>query len=117
MPLTQAKLNDLTRDLNLSKEPAQLLGSRVRKKYLLAPGTTFYWYWECCLLEYLLGYLFTFDEASSLVCCNNNADLIELLGLNYDAIEWRLFFDSPNRSLKAAPLNNENKFSPIPVGH
>ena len=58
-----------------------------------------------------------FDEASSLVCCNNNADLIELLGLNYDAIEWRLFFDSPNRSLKAAPLNNENKFSPIPVGH
>ena len=29
VPLTQAKLNDLTRDLNLSKASAQLLGSRL----------------------------------------------------------------------------------------
>ena len=42
VPLTQAKLNDLTRDLNLSKESAQLLGSRLQEKRLLAPGTTFY---------------------------------------------------------------------------
>ncbi|KAK3891318.1 hypothetical protein Pcinc_004762 [Petrolisthes cinctipes] len=44
MPLIQAELNDLTRDLNLSKESAQLLGSRIREKCLLAPETTFYWY-------------------------------------------------------------------------
>ncbi|KAK3869726.1 hypothetical protein Pcinc_024954 [Petrolisthes cinctipes] len=43
MPLIQAELNDRTRDLNLSKESAQLLGSRIRKKCLLAPET-FYWY-------------------------------------------------------------------------
>ncbi|KAK3889696.1 hypothetical protein Pcinc_006262 [Petrolisthes cinctipes] len=43
MPLTQAELNDLTRDLNLSRESAQLLGSRIRDKCLLAPETTFYW--------------------------------------------------------------------------
>ena len=46
VPLTQAKLNDLTQDLNLSKESAQLLGSRLQEKRLLAPGTTFYWYQE-----------------------------------------------------------------------
>ncbi|KAK3878535.1 hypothetical protein Pcinc_016834 [Petrolisthes cinctipes] len=34
MPLTQAELNDLTRDLNLSKESAQLVGSRIREKSL-----------------------------------------------------------------------------------
>lgn len=44
VPLSQAELNDLTRDLNLSKESAQLLGSRLRERRLLAPGTTFYWY-------------------------------------------------------------------------
>jgi hypothetical protein len=46
MPLTQAELNDLTRDLCLSKERSQLLGSRLREKHLLAPETTFYWYRE-----------------------------------------------------------------------
>ena len=43
-PLTQAELNDLTRDLNLSKESAQLLGWCLKEKHLLAPGTTFYLY-------------------------------------------------------------------------
>ena len=41
---TQAKLNDLTRDLALSKESAQLLASRLREKNLLGPDVTFYWY-------------------------------------------------------------------------
>ena len=47
-PLKQAELNDLTRDLCLSKESAQLLGSRLRENHLgsskIIPGTTFYWY-------------------------------------------------------------------------
>lgn len=38
----QAELNDLTQDLNLSKESAQLLGSCLKEKHLLAPETTFY---------------------------------------------------------------------------
>ena len=44
VPLTQAEFNDQTRDLNLSRESAQLLGSRLNEKHLLAPGTTFNWY-------------------------------------------------------------------------
>ncbi|KAL7636355.1 UNVERIFIED_CONTAM: hypothetical protein RMT77_013130 [Armadillidium vulgare] len=42
--LSQVKLSDLTRDLCLSKESVQLLGSRLREKNLLAPGTKFSWY-------------------------------------------------------------------------
>ena len=34
-PLTQAQLDDLTRDLNLSKESTQLLGSHLRENDLL----------------------------------------------------------------------------------
>ena len=84
VPLTQAELNDLTRDLNLFKESAQLLGSRLREKHLLAPGTTFYWYQE---REREFRYLFTFDKASSLVYCYNIAGQIEFFGLKYDAME------------------------------
>ena len=38
---SQAELNDLTRDLGLSKESAQLLGSNIRKNNLLSAETTF----------------------------------------------------------------------------
>ena len=84
LPLTQTKLNDLTRDLNLTKGFARLQGSRLQQKPLLAPVTTLYRYHE---FEREIRYLFTFDKASSLVYCNNIADLIELLGLKYDAME------------------------------
>ena len=42
--LIQSQLNDLTRDLGLSKENAQLLGSRLSESNLLFKETTFYWY-------------------------------------------------------------------------
>ena len=38
--LRLAELNDLTRNLNLSKESAKLLGSHLKEKPLLAPRTT-----------------------------------------------------------------------------
>ena len=44
VPLTQAELTDLARDLNLTKESAQLLGSPLKAKYLLSPERIFYWY-------------------------------------------------------------------------
>ena len=110
--MTQAELNDLTWDLNLSMDSAQLLGSWRQEKCLLAPGTTFYWYWEH---EREFRYLFTFDEASSLVYCNNIADLIKLLGLKYDAMEWRLFIDLSNKMPQGSSSNNRNKFSSITV--
>ena len=44
--LAQAELSDLTRDLKLSKESSLLLNSHLKEKHLLAPRTTFYWYWN-----------------------------------------------------------------------
>ena len=44
VPLTQAELNDLTRDLNFSKGTAEQLGSPIEEKHLLAPGMASYWY-------------------------------------------------------------------------
>ena len=79
VPLTQADLNDLTRDLNLSKESAQLLGSRLRENNLLAPGTTFYWYRE---RGREFRQFFTTQRDSPLVYCNNIVDLMKSMGLD-----------------------------------
>ncbi|KMQ88541.1 hypothetical protein RF55_11953 [Lasius niger] len=45
--IDQAALNDLIRDLDLSKEKAELLGSRLQERNLLQTGTTTYWYRFC----------------------------------------------------------------------
>ena len=114
VPLTPAELNDLTRDLNLSKKSARLLGSHLKEKHLLAPGITFYWYQDH---ERELRPSFTFQDKSSLVYRNNIAGLIQSVGLEYDATQWRLFIDSSSRSLKAVLLHNWISFSSTPIGH
>jgi hypothetical protein len=43
-PFHWSELNDLVHDLSLTKEKSELVGSRLKQKNLLAPGTTFYWY-------------------------------------------------------------------------
>ena len=42
--LTQFQLNNLTRDLNMIKGFAQLLGSQLRERNLLARRTLYFWY-------------------------------------------------------------------------
>ncbi|GBM91596.1 hypothetical protein AVEN_164202-1 [Araneus ventricosus] len=41
---TQSELNDLVRDLNLPRDSAEVLRSRLKEKNLLAPGTSFSWF-------------------------------------------------------------------------
>lgn len=40
----QSELNDLVRDLGLPKDSAEVLGSRLKERHLLALGTSFSWY-------------------------------------------------------------------------
>jgi hypothetical protein len=42
--LTQSELNDLIRELQLTNEKSELLGSRLREKNMLASGVKFSWY-------------------------------------------------------------------------
>ena len=53
--ITQAELNDLVRDLNLSKRQAELLGSRLQGWNLLTPGTKVTSY--CYRQEELINFL------------------------------------------------------------
>lgn len=109
---SQHELNDLVRDLNLPKNSAELLGSRLKEKNLLAPGTSFSWYRnrEKVFTPY-------FSEDGKLIYCNNVHSVMEQLNIKYDVNEWRLFIDSSKRSLKAVLLHNGNKYASVPVAH
>ncbi|GBL88944.1 hypothetical protein AVEN_159031-1 [Araneus ventricosus] len=109
----QHELNDLTRDLNLSKEASELLASRFNDKNLLEQGTKiiFYRSREKCLLPF-------FSQEDNLVFCHEIRGLMEKIGLpEYFPDDWRLFIDSSKRSLKCVLLHNGNKSVSIPIAH
>lgn len=109
---SQAELNDLIRDLNLPKISAEILGSRLKAKNLLAPDTSFSWYRN--REEEFTRY---FSKIESLVFCSDISGLITNLGVTYDATQWRIFIDASKRSLKAVLLHNGNKYASVPVAH
>lgn len=110
---SQSELNDLVRDLNLSKEASEVLASRLREKNLLQEDTyvSFYRTREKELLQY-------FKAEEDLVYCHDVPGLLDAMGMTlYDPSEWRLFLDSSKRSLKCVLLHNGNVFGSIPIGH
>lgn len=111
-PFTQLELNNLVRDLDLSKRHAEILGSRLNEKDFLDQGTSFAWYRH--REEEFLPY---FAEEDQLVYCKDIVGLMTQFGLNYNPAEWRLFIDSSKRSLKVVLLHNGNKLPCIPIGH
>ena len=109
---SQAELNDLTRDLNLSKDASQILASRLKEKNLLQKNTNFAWYRN---REYEFTEFFCQEKA--VVYCNNVGGLVEKFGLTYQPTVWRLFIDSSKRSMKAVLLYNGTSVPPIPIAH
>ena len=108
--IIQAFLNDLVRDLNLPKESAELLGSRLQHKNLLAPNTTYSWYRQ---REKDLVQCFSMEEI--FVHCHNVVGLLQAMACIYDATEWQLFIDSSKVSLKCVLLYNSNRYASIPI--
>ena len=110
---SQSELNDLVRDLSLSKESAELLASRLNEKHLLARDTkvTFYRNRD---VEFILF----FEENGDLVYCTNTENVLLCLDAQaYNPAEWRLFLDSSKRSLKCVLLHNTSTYTSIPIGH
>lgn len=112
IPFSQSELNDLVRDLGLSKESAEVLGSRLKDKHILAPGTSFSWY-----RSREKEFVSFFSQEGDLVFCSDVPGLMARFKIEYAPDEWRLFIDSSKRSLKAVLLHNGNKYASIPVGH
>lgn len=112
---SREELNDLIRDLNLPKDGAELLASRLKHKNLLAQKVTAYFYRN---REEEFRKFFTKDDENSVVFCSNVKGLVdEFIPDTYKDDEWRLFIDSSTRSLKAVLLHISNILAPIPIAH
>ena len=109
---TQGELNDLVRDMSLSKEKAELLASRLKEKNLLAVDVKVSNFRK---RNNDLSRFFTID--GPLCYCNNINGLVENLSQVHSPRDWRLFIDSSKRSLKAVLLHIGNQKPCIPIAH
>ncbi|GAB0099934.1 uncharacterized protein DMENIID0001_158370 [Sergentomyia squamirostris] len=110
--LNQNRLSDLIRDLDLPKDKALLLSSRLREWKLLTPDTI--------ISKYNIrdtSYRDFFKKLNDLIYCCNVRGLVEKFGIKYDPTDWRLFIDASSKSLKAALLHNEGKHASLPLAH
>jgi len=63
-------------------------------------------------------YLFQFYKMESgLVACTDIDDLMQILDINHNPLEWRQFTDTSNLSLKAVLLHNDKILPCNSVGH
>ena len=97
----QSELNDLVCDLDLSKQAAELLASRLNEKHLLDSfaKVSFFQKRDELFLSFFRG------KAAGLLQWHTG--LLGQLGISsYDPGEWRLFLDSSKCSLKCILLHN-----------
>ena len=112
-PFGQSQLNDLLRDLALSKEASEFLASRLGKLGIVDSKTkiTFYRHRDKALSDY-------FTKEDNFVFCKNvKSLLIAMRVLQYKPGEWRLFIDSSKQSLKCVLLHNASIYAGVPNGH
>ena len=110
--ITQEDLNDLARDLYLSKQQSELLASRLKQWNLVQEDV------RITSFRNRNKYLASFFVMDNKLCyCTNIPGLFTSLGLPYNPSDWRLFKDSSKRSLKGVLLHNGNKYPSIPIAH
>lgn len=110
--LNQSQLNDWVRDLELSKEKAELHASRMSQFNFLDPNVkvTYYRDRDKPFSKY-------FTKSNQICFCFDIPGLFKEVGQPYDPNEWRLFIDSNKNSFKAVLLNITNMKPSIPIGH
>jgi len=63
------------------------------------------------------GLVYFYKMERGLVACTDIDDLMQILNINHNPLDWRLFIDSSKLSLKAVLLHNGNTLPSIPVGY
>ena len=108
----QEGLNDLARDLYLSKQQSDLLATRFKQWNLVQEDVriTSFRNRNKDLASF-------FDMENKLCYCTNIPPLFTSLGLPHNPSDWRLFINSSKRSFKGVLLHNGNKYPSIPIAH
>lgn len=107
-PYDQPALNDLVRELDLSKEQAAVLASSLKKRNLFTGKISHYQTRNHEILNY-------FDECDGMPFLSDVHGLFRWLNVEYVPEQWRLFIDSSKSSLKCVLLHNGNQYPSIPL--
>jgi len=87
--LTQGDLNDIVRDLNLSKKQAEFLGSRLKGWNLLRQDTK-----VCFYRERHEEFKDFFSQEDGVVFCNGVCSVMEVVCHEFNPDQWRLLIYS-----------------------
>src|SRR6218665_3359506 len=108
----QKDVNDLIRDLGLTKSNAELLISRLKQWNLLDENVHI-----TDQRKRHETFSNFFIRQDGLCFCNNVAGLFEAIGIICNPSEWLLFIDSSSRNLKSVLLHNGNNYPSLPMAH
>ena len=110
-PIKQ-ELDDLIRDLGLTKSKAELLTSRLNEWNLIGD--------DCKSTAYRkrhLEFSVYFDVIEDLCYCKDVEGLFSAVGTDHNPTQRRLFIDSSTKSLKVVLLHNGNIYPSIPLAN
>ena len=113
----QNELDDLIRDLGLTKAKAEILFSRLKEWNVLAPSCKIPKPRKRHVTFANFYAMFSDSDQPSFCYCTDIQGLFQEIGIAYSASYWRLFIDSSKRSLKAVLLHNGNVYPLIPIAH
>lgn len=110
--ISQPRLNDIARDLGLSKDQSELLASRLQELKLLdsSARVSYFRTRNSVFCQF-------FAESESVCYCCDIPGLFDAVGCAFDPADWRLFTDGSKYSLKAALVHNGNALPSLPVAY
>jgi hypothetical protein len=108
----QGELSEYIRLLHLSKDKAEVFASICKHNNWLTPETHISIYRK---REEQFSKFFKTDN--NLTYCTDVVGLMNILKLDSDPAQWRLFIDASEASLKAILLHIGNSYPAIPIGY
>ena len=108
----QEDINNLVRELSLTKSNAELLISKLKQWDLLDDSVRI-----TSKKKRHCGFSVFYTFKDGLCYCHDIEGLFQAMGIFCNPCEWRLFIDTSSRSLKAVLLRNTNKCPSIPLAH
>lgn len=108
----QEDINDLIREMALTKSSAELLISRLKQWDLLDDSVQI-----TSQRKRHRSFSVFFTLRDGLCYCHDIRGLFDAMGIPCNTSDWRLFIDSSSKSLKAVLLHNTNQWPSIPLAH
>lgn len=110
--VTQSEMDYIVAKMELSQRNSEMLTSFLKRKKLTKPdvNATSYRKRQAEFQEF-----YTIDDENTFTCCNDIKGLVNKMGMEYTAGDWRLFIDTSVSSLKVVLLHKTNKRPSIPL--